>query len=57
MAEKGFTINCIVLKGYRLHIDAESQEEAIEKVRAMTSKQIDEEGSLQYIDVDYVEPA
>jgi len=50
-----FRVNCMVLKSYSLSIEAETSDEALEKVRGMTSSEIADEGSLKSVEVDYIE--
>jgi hypothetical protein len=50
-----YTVNAMILKGYTLSIEARTEEDALEKVRQMTSEEVASQGSLQYADVDYVE--
>ena len=52
-----FKVNCMILKSYSLDIEAETEEEALQKVRDMNTLEIAEEGKLKDVAVDYVEIA
>jgi len=50
-----YTVSIIVLKGYNLDIQANSEDEALDEVRDMSTQEIQEVGDLQFIESDYAE--
>ena len=56
MEKKQYLIRATILKGYLLEVEAFSEEEAINQVESLSSQEIQDQGSLKYIEVDYIEP-
>ena len=50
-------VNCMILKSYTVTVEADTEEEALQKVRDMNSLEIAEEGKLKDVAVDYIEIA
>lgn len=55
MPRKIHTVACQVIRSYNLHIVAESEEEALKQVRAMTVAEITYMGAEDNVTTDYFE--
>ena len=48
-------VNCMILRSYTLTVEANTEDEALERVRDMNSLAIAELGNLKDVSVDYIE--